>query len=273
MKLSRTLVKVFACFRRDLAIARSYRGAFLYELLEALFGVATYYYLSRFVQSEELSRVLPSGVDYFAFALVGVAFYDYLTVSFDVFEDNLQEARQNGTLEALLVTETSLATQLAGSCVYPFALLALRTVVYLAWGIFLFGFPVTEANWAGAVTVLLVSIASFTALGVLSAAHLLLFKRGSPVRWVFLGIAGLVSGMIYPVSVLPDWLQTLARFIPVTWSLEAMRGALLDGASFSDLWLAIRVLLLFAVVLLPLSFAVFSWALRRTKITGTLTHF
>lgn len=31
-------------------------------------------------------------------------------------------------------------------------------------------------------------------------------------------------------------------------------------------------LLLFAAILLPLSFAVFSWALRRTKITGTLTH-
>ena len=80
MSPARTLRKVLACFRRDLAIARSYRGAFLYELLEALFGVATYYYLSRFVQSEELSRVLPGGVDYFAFALVGVAFYDYMTV-------------------------------------------------------------------------------------------------------------------------------------------------------------------------------------------------
>ena len=273
MNLARTLRKTLVFFRRDLAIARSYRGAFFYELLEALFGVATYYYLSRFVQSVELSRVLPSGVDYFAFALVGVAFYDYLTVSFDVFENNLQEARQNGTLEALLVTETSLATQLAGSCIYPFALLALRTVVYLAWGMTLFGFPVAAANWPGALVVLLISIAAFAPLGVLSAAHLLLFKRGSPVRWVFLGVAGLVSGMVYPVTVLPDWLQSVARFIPLTWSLEAMRAALLGGASFGALWPALQALLLFAAVLLPLSLVVFGWALRRTKITGTLTHF
>jgi hypothetical protein len=39
------------------------------------------------------------------------------------------------------------------------------------------------------------------------------------------------------------------------------------------LWPVIRDLLAFAVVLLPASFAAFSWALRRTKITGTLTHF
>jgi ABC-2 type transport system permease protein len=273
MKLLRTLAKICACFARDLAIARSYRGAFAYELLEALFGVATYYYLSRFVQSDALDRVLPGGVDYFAFALVGVAFFDYLGVSFDVFELSLHDARQNGTLEALLVTETSLATLLAGACVYPFALMALRTVVYLAWGILLFGFPVTEANWLGALVVLVISIVAFTGLGVLSAAHLLLFKRGNPIRWVFLGVAGLVSGMIYPVSVLPDWLQAVARFVPVTWSLEAMRGALLEGASFADLAGPIRVLLLFALILLPLSLAVFAWALRRTKVTGTLTHF
>jgi len=273
MRPLRTLRKVLACFRRDLAIARSYRGAFVYEIMETLFGVATYYYLSRFVQSDELSRVLPAGGDYFAFALVGVAFYDYMTVSFDLFEDSLQQARQNGTLEALLVTETSLATQLAGACMYPFALLALRTVVYIGWGVLLFGFPVAEANWSGALLVLVVSIASFAALGVFSAAHLLLFKRGSPVRWLFLGVAGLVSGMIYPVSVLPDWLQIVARFIPVTWSLEAMRGALLEGAPFAALWPAIQILLLFAVVLLPLALGAFSWALRRTRITGTLTHF
>ncbi len=273
MNFPRTFGKIFACFQRDLTIARSYRGAFIYELVEALFSVAMYYYLSRFVQSDELSRVLPSGGDYFAFALVGIAFYDYLAVSFDMFENSLQEARQNGTLEALLVTETSLATQLAGSCIYPFALLAMRTVVYLAWGILLFGFPVAGANWAGAIVVLAVSVASFAALGVLSAAHLLLFKRGTPVRWVFLGVAGLVSGMIYPVSVLPDWLQTVARFIPVTWSLEAMRAAVLGGAAFRELWPAIQILVLFAVVLLPVSLAAFAWALRRTKITGTLTHF
>jgi ABC-2 type transport system permease protein len=273
MNATRTLRKVLACFERDLTIARSYRGAFIYELAETLFGVATYYYLSRFVQSAELSRALPTGGDYFAFALVGVAFYDYMTVSFDLFEDSLQQARQNGTLEALLVTETSLATQLAGSCIYPFALLAMRTLVYILWGVLLFDFPIAEANWGGALLVLAVSIASFAALGVLSAAHLLLFKKGTPVRWAFLGVSGLVSGMIYPVSVLPDWLQTVARFIPVTWSLEAMRGALLEGAPLAALWPALQILLLFAVILLPLALGAFSWALRRTRITGTLTHF
>jgi hypothetical protein len=51
-----------------------------------------------------------------------------------------------------------------------------------------------------------------------------------------------------------------------------MRAALLSGAGWRELWPSIAALLIFAVVLIPLSFAIFAWALRRTKITGTLTH-
>jgi len=87
-----------------------------------------------------------------------------------------------------------------------------------------------------------------------------------------LGISGLVGGMMYPVSVLPGPLRILARLIPVTYSLEGMRAALLAGAGWRELWPSIAALLIFAAILIPLSFLVFAWALRRTKVTGTLTH-
>jgi len=149
----------------------------------------------------------------------------------------------------------------------------LRTVVYLGWGVALFGFPIAQANWLGATIVLVASILAFVGLGVLATSYTLLFKRGNPVKWLLVGISGVVSGIMYPVSVLPVPLQWVGRLMPVTYSLEGMRAAILGHASLAELWPEIRVLLIFAVVLLPVSFAVFSWALRRTKITGTLMHF
>jgi ABC-2 type transport system permease protein len=263
---------VLAFFRRDMAIARSYRMAFGLEILEAFFGVATFYYLSRFVSTDQLSHALPPGSDYFAFALVGFAFFDYLTVSLSAFDNSIMEARQNGTLEAMLVTETPLTVILGASAAYPFVLLALRTIIYLAWGAVLFHFPVREANWLGAVIILLVSVLAFAGLGIISTSYLLLFKRGNPARWLIVGASGLLGGIMYPVSVLPVPLQWLARLVPVTYSLEGMRQALLSGAGMVQLWPSVRALLLFSVILLPLSGAVFAWALRQTKITGTLTH-
>jgi len=74
------------------------------------------------------------------------------------------------------------------------------------------------------------------------------------------------------VSILPGWLQFIARLNPVTYALDGMRTALLGNAGFSALLHPLAVLLGFAVVLLPVSMLIFSWSLRRTKINGTLTH-
>ena len=268
-----TLQKLALLFRRDFAVARSYRAAFVIEIFQALFGCASFYFLSRFVESPTLQRSLPPGSDYFSFALVGIAFFDYLSVALSTFDGSLQEARQNGTLENLLVTQTSLPVILAGSSLYPFALLSLRTAVYIGWGAILFGFPLNGANWPGAMLVLGASVLAFSGLGILSASYLLIFKRGNPVNWAILGLSTVVGGMMYPISVLPVWLQYVARLVPVTYSLEGMRAAILGHASTRQLLPSIAGLLVFAAVFLPISFAIFSWALRRTKVTGTLTHF
>jgi ABC-2 type transport system permease protein len=268
----RTLGKMAALFRRDLSIARSYRAAFVLEIFQALFGVASFYFLSRFIESPQLERALPQGTSYFSFALVGLAFFDYLSVALHAFDESLQGARQSGTLEHLLVTQTSLPVILAGSIVYPFVLLSLRTAIYLGWGAALFDFPLREADWLGVLLVLAASILAFSGLGILSASYLLVFKRGNPVNWAFVGLSSVVGGMMYPISVLPVWLQHVARLVPVTYALEGMRAALLGHATVRDLWPSLAALLIFAALLLPISLAAFSWALRRTKITGTLTH-
>jgi ABC-2 type transport system permease protein len=268
-----TIRKLALLFRRDFAVARSYRAAFVVEIFHALIASAGFYFLSLFVESPALERSLPRGTNYFSFALVGIAFFDYLGVALTTFDRSLEEARRNGTLENLLVTQTSLPVILAGSSLYPFVLMSLRTAIYIGWGAVLFGFPLRGANWLGALLVLGASVLAFSGLGILSASYLLVFKRGNPVNWAILGLSSVAGGMMYPISVLPVWLQHMARLIPITYSLEGMRAAILGHASMRELLPSIAGLLLFAAFLLPVSFAIFSWALRRTKVTGTLTHF
>ena len=268
----RVLRELWLFFSRDLSIARTYRISFLLEIVEALFGTAMFYYVGRFVDSPQLQQALPQGGSYFAFSLVGFVFLDYMNASLDTFDRSLEEARNAGTLEHLLVTQTSLPVIVAGSAIYPFAATTLRIAVYLAWGALLFGFPLHAANWLTVAVVLLATLLAFSGLGILSASYLLIFKRGNPAKWFMLGLSSVAGGMLFPVSILPDWLQILARLNPVTYALDAMRAALLAGAGFSGIWRPLAVLLLFAAVLLPSSMAIFAWALRRTKITGTLTH-
>jgi len=242
------------------------------EAVEALFGAATFYYVARFVDSPELRQALPQSGSYFAFSLIGFVFLDYLNAAMDTFDHSLQEARDSGTLEHLLVTQTSLPVFMAGSALYPFLATTLRIAVYFLWSAALFHFPLHFANWLSVFIVLLASLLAFSGLGILSASYLLVFKRGNPAKWFVLGITSIIGGSLFPVSILPDWLQIVARFNPVTYALDATRAAILTGAGLLALWRPIATLLLFAVILLPLSMSVFAWAVRRTKATGTLTH-
>jgi ABC-2 type transport system permease protein len=268
----RSLGDVWLFFWRDLTIARTYRTVFVLEVIEALFGAAMFYYVARFVDTPELQRALPQGGSYFAFSLVGFVFLDYLNAALDTFDRSLEDARDSGTLEHLLVTQTSLPVFVVGSAIYPFAATTLRIAIYVAWATLLFGFPVQAANWFAVFSVFLVALLAFSGLGILSASYLLIFKRGNPAKWFFLGISGVAGGMLFPVNILPDWLQLVAHLNPVTYALEAMRAALLGGATLTAIWPPLTILLLFAAVLLPISMGVFAWALWRTKITGTLSH-
>ena len=271
-RVNRKHREVWLFFRRDLLIASTYRTVFLFEAAEGLFGAAMFYYVARFVDSPQLDRALPQAGGYFAFSLIGFIFLDYLNISLDTFDRSLQEARDSGTLEHLLVTQTSLPALLAGSAIYPFVATTIRIAIYIAWGVLLFHFPLGGANWPGVVVMLLATLLAFCGLGILSASYLLLFKRGNPAKWFLLGISSVTGGTLFPVSILPGWLQFIARLNPVTYALDGMRTALLGNAGFSALLHPLAVLLGFAVVLLPVSMLIFSWSLRRTKINGTLTH-
>jgi len=121
--------------------------------------------------------------------------------------------------------------------------------------------------------VLILSIASFSGIGILSAAIVLVVKRGDPVAWALGSVSSLLAGVFYPVAVLPDWLEPVSRFIPLTYALDAMRLAMLKGSSLYDVHIDILALLGFTLVLTPLAFFVFRKALKRAKKEGSLIQY
>lgn len=120
--------------------------------------------------------------------------------------------------------------------------------------------------------VLALTVASFAGLGAISAEFTLLFKRGDPVSGLVGGLSRFLGGVYFPVAIFPGWLQKVSYLLPLTHSLEAMRLALLKGASVSALRTHLAVLALFAVVLTVSGLAFFRMALRKAMKDGSLPH-
>lgn len=259
--------------QRDLKTQVSYRLSFLLQLVGIFFSVTSYYFVGQVFGMQTNPYLAAYGGDYFSFVLIGIAFLGYQSVALYGFSNVVQSAQTTGTLEAMLTTPTRLSTILLGSSAWDFIFTSFRVMLYLLAGTLFFGARFTGANWGAALLVLLLTVTSLSAIGILSASFIMIYKRGSPINFLISSVSLLLGGVYYPVEVLPAALQAVARLYPLTTSLQAMRRALLTGASLSSLAGDLAILLGFTLLLMPLSFAAFGYAVRQAKRDGSLTQF
>jgi len=265
--------KIIAFVYRDFISDSTYKAAFILQLFGIFISVLTFFFLSRLLGDIGVQYLKPYGGNYFAFVLIGVAFFSYLNVSIKGLANVIREGQMLGTLEAILVTPTSIPTVIFSSSLYSFFWATFKVAVYLLLGALCFNVNLDQANLTATLMILFLTIISFSGLGIVSASFIMVLKRGDPIGWLFTSVSGLIGGLYYPTSVLPEWLQTAAQFLPVTHSLEGMRLALLKGYTVSQLAPTVLILCGFSAVILPTSILVFQQAVKKAKRDGSLTHY
>ena len=265
--------KCWAFVYRDFINETSYKLSFFLQFFGIFISILVFFFLSKLFEGREIAYLKPYGGNYFAFVLIGIAFSNYLMVAVRSLSKNIRDAQIMGTLEALLVTQTEIPTIILGSSIYSYLFTSFQVIVYLLLGVFVFGVNFGNANYLGAVVILLLTITSFSSIGILSASFIMIFKRGDPITWLITSLSWLLGGVFYPIQVLPSWLEKLSYLLPITYSLEGMRLALLQGYSINNLAHNIIALLIFSIVLLPVSIFIFSKAVKRAKVDGSLAQY
>ena len=268
-------VRVLVAFaRREARAVAGYRVAFLVRGFAFGLSVFALAFLSRLVGAASNNPHLAKyGGDYLAFAVVGLVVMDFQQVGVSNLANRIRTAQVLGFMEAEMATPAPAWIVLGVGPVYEFGLAAVRASMYflLAKVVFGVGFP----N-ASAVSVLLAAplvVGAFVGLGLLSAATTMLVRRTNPIAVMLAGVSLLLSGVAYPVSVLPPSLRMLGKILPLTHALELVRGSLLRGDHPSQLIEPITALGLFVVVLVPAGVGMFVFALRRARVDGSLTHY
>jgi ABC-2 type transport system permease protein len=259
--------KIWIFVKRDFLTDVSYKVSFVLQAADVVAGIAAFYFLS-----QTLGSSTPEGYPFFAFILIGVAVNGYMTSCLVCFSQAIRGGQFTGTLKAILTTHTTPLTLVLLSSLYPCLRAAADAGIYLAGGL-LFGLSLERMNLLAVVVVFVISLLAFSSIGILSAAFTLAFKKGDPLLWLFGGLSWLLGGVFYPTDVLPPALRQAADALPITHALDAMRAALLEGASVEALLPQIATLGLFALIGVPLSLASFNYALGTARVTGTLSHF
>src|SRR5207253_1398981 len=155
------------------------------------------------------------------------------------------------------------------------------TIVFIAKGVQASGVSV---NVNRLTTVLLIGAVVWAYLGIIfeiltetvawerwegTIEYTFMAPLSRPVHLFGMGLLA-VSGVYYPVAVLPQWMQWLAKVSPATYALRGIRDAILDGAGIGALWVDIWPLLLIGLVAIPLGLETFRRGERYAKQHGKL---
>jgi ABC-2 type transport system permease protein len=271
--IKKFLLKAGAFIKRDFAMMVSYRAAFFMHWFGVIISLLVFYFIAKLFSGTANPYLRQYNGDYFSFVLIGIAFSGYLSNSLGVFAGGIRQEQTMGTLEAMLVTPTKLTTIIISLSLSNFILTSITVMAYLIIGTVFLNADMSNANLSTAFLILAISIICFSSIGIISASFIMVFKRGNPINWVMGTTAQLLGGTYFPIAILPQFLKIFSRFIPLTYSLKALRMALLRGASVGDLSFEIAVLILFCILLLPLSFVIFKFALKKAKKDASLIHY
>jgi ABC-2 type transport system permease protein len=202
---------------------------------------------------------------------IGTVVWAYLRAVFSNVGEMVAWERWEGTIEYTMMAPISRLAHMLGVSLFSIIYGLARSALLLGVLALFFSVDLTNANLGGAAVVLLVGSVSFLGFGIMAAVLPLLFpERGEEMTFVISSILLLVSGVYYPISVLPDWMEPLATVSPATYVLEGMRAALLEGTPTTGLGPAILPILILGALTLPLGIAVFGWGERYAKRTGRL---
>jgi len=264
------LIQSYAFVARNFSLMRRY---WAWEVVWVAYSIATSMSVTFIAAgSSEITGQQNIDVKHFTlYLLIGTIVWRFLSIMFTFVSEVIQIERWEGTIEYTLMAPVSRWVHLIGQTLFAILYSLFLTLIMGVVMTLFFELDLSNSNLFGALLVLLSGSVSLIGIGIFASILPLLYpERGAQMTHIIQASFLLVSGVYYPISVLPQWMQTLAQISPVTYVLDGMRAAVMDGAPTTELMPYIVPLLIFGVIATPLGIWGFKEAELYAKRTGRL---
>jgi ABC-2 type transport system permease protein len=203
--------------------------------------------------------------------LIGAVVWAYLGIIFEILTETVAWERWEGTIEYTFMAPLARPVHLFGMGLFAIVYGIVRAVLLFAVVAAFFDLDMPDANFVAALVLLAIASISFVGIGMMTAVLPLISpEKGTQLGFVAQGMLLVVSGVYYPVEVLPTWMQWLATISPATYALDGIRDSILEGDGLTAMWDEIWPLLVIGAVSIPLGLEVFRRGERYAKRHGKL---
>jgi ABC-2 type transport system permease protein len=216
---------------------------------------------------------LAGTTEYMAYIIIGLSIYMWLNVTLWDVGFQLRNEQMRGTLESNWLCPIWRFSILLG----PSLTKLLTSLFFLAAAAieyrFLFGINVVNGNLALILLVMLLTIPTIYGIGVIFGSLVIRFKEANTMVFLVRGIFMIFTGTSYPLAVLPDWMQAVAKVLPLTYTIQAIRAVSLHQATFFDILPELQILAGCAIVVPLLGYVIFNFVEKRARRTGSLAQY
>lgn len=276
----RFLVRTFwASFISSLKVvlrAVTFRGLVAFNISVPFFFILTSWITLQIMGGGDFFTGLTKMPHFLSFVTIGFAFNGFVFSAAMGGAHALRGDQEHGTLELVFVTPSNKLVWLLGKIMGNLAFSLINFAVILLLGSLLFGFQATaQPNIPVAILFVLLTIIAMTSFGFVFAGVCFIAKREDELSQVLWTMMVFLSGLAFPVEVLPQWGQAIAWMIPITHGVHATRQALLLGAGILDpaIITALGMLILQTAILLPIGVVLYSRLERKARETGALATY
>ena len=267
-RLRDELVGLGGVVERNLYLTRRYLWWELAFFVWTIANTLTIVFIANGVEATGGSIDVPRATTYL---LIGAVLWAYLGIIFEFMTETVAWERWEGTIEYTFMAPLSRLTHLAGMGAYSVLYGLVRAVALFAVVGLFFDLRMPDADFVAALVGLLVASVSFSGIGMMTAVLPLISpEKGAQLGFVAQGVLLVVSGVYYPVDVLPGWMERIAAVSPATYALEGVRRAIMDGDGLTSMGRELALLAVIGVVCIPVGLALFAAGERYAKRHGKL---
>jgi ABC-2 type transport system permease protein len=267
----------FAVVRREWTIFTRYPSWIIAMVIWPLIFPMMYILTAR-----ALSGVDGSGLKVFTQATGATSYIGYIVVGTTVWMWQnivlwdvgfaLRNEQMRGTLESNWLSPTWRFAYLLGHTgPQLLSMLVFISITAFEFGLF-FGVRLHGSIGLTAL-IMLTAIPAIYGLGFAFASIVITAKEANTFVFLVRGLVMIFCGITFPVTLLPGWMQNIAKWLPQSYMIHGMRAAAFANASLADVWPDIRALLLFGAFWLTLGYVLFHMMERRARQTGAIGQY
>lgn len=260
----------FAEIQKTVQERVTYRTQMILSILTGVVGLIQFAILAYYIGLGGTPPGLEQyGDNIISFMIIGSLFSAVALMMMNSSKMQIQSEQQRGTLEAISLSHAGLFQfMLAGSFFGVISSLFFSTIIFIAFGM-LFEFKLA-INPIGLVISILATVFCTWLIGFCAASYILLSKQGEPITWTVTTLLTLFSGVMYPITVFPDFIVSALRYLPTAGMLHAIRISLFSAASLQEVLLALLPTLLTSAVLIPISSTLWKRSLAKVRRNGAI---